>query len=102
MLQFHSECLFNVSPPPTGRREASEQLLHTQSSLSRQEEAWHQAQQEKRSLGEELTKLRAGLHRAEAETRALQVWYTVHTYISERNTPVCGSVCLVVGLTWPS
>ena len=56
-----------------GKREVSDQLLRAQSSLCVQEEAWRQAQQEKRSLGEELIRLRVGLQRAEAESRSLQV-----------------------------
>ncbi|KAK0137902.1 Rootletin [Merluccius polli] len=55
-----------------GKRELSEQLRRAQNSLARQEEAWHQAQQEKRSLGEEVTELRAGLQKAEAECRTLR------------------------------
>ena len=59
--------------PSPGKQEVCEQLQQAQGSLCVQEEALSQAQQEQRSQGEELSRLRAELQRGEAKAMSLQV-----------------------------
>lgn len=51
----------------------AEGLLEAQRSLSFQEEASHRAETEKRSLEEDVGKLRTSLQAAQTESKALQV-----------------------------
>lgn len=57
----------------SGKKEMSEKLCEAQRSLSLQEEVFHHAETEKRSLGKDVGRLRTSLQTAQAESKALQV-----------------------------
>lgn len=60
-----------------GKRETAERLNRTQASLSLQEELTLRMEEEKRSLEEQLSMLRASHQATESKTRGLQVGFLV-------------------------